>query len=372
MDIDKNLTVLLVIKDRVPYTLRWMAYANKISFPFKVLIADGGKDESVPAVLTKPANFPKVNYEYIQYPYDQTYAHYYAKMADALSRVNTEFVAVTDDASFYLVEGIRRSIEFLSTHSDYSVCGGNIGCFSVWPDDKKSQFNPAYGEKVEFFSDLYRFRQIENETTGARVANHFALYCPTYYDVHRAKQISSYFNILKELELKDIFLAELLTSFLPVCAGKVRREPYLYMLRQQKDRGSSSGDHRKKYGDTFDRLLLESWSADFTKFEYAIASAISAQDGITIDSAQQQVRQGYRIHIAPEITRLLSFHNTQAKQGIIVNWLKRQVRKLKYYGTLKWFLQKLYAAPSISIPIRRSSKFYEDIKPVQEFLISQR
>ena len=45
MDIDKSLTIILVIKDRASYTLRWMAYADRISFPYKVLIADGGKDE---------------------------------------------------------------------------------------------------------------------------------------------------------------------------------------------------------------------------------------------------------------------------------------------------------------------------------------
>jgi glycosyltransferase domain-containing protein len=369
MDLDKKLTVLLVIKDRVPYTLRWMTYANKISFPFKVLIADGGKDENLPKVLENPANFHHVSYKYIRYPYDQTYTHFYAKMADALSQVDTEFVAIIDNSAFCIIKGLRQAVGFLAQHGDYSVCGGNIGAFTVGPDDIKSEFNPAYGKEVEFFSDLYRFRQIEETTAAARVAAHFALYCPTYYDVHRAKQASSYFNILKELDLKDIFLAELLTSFLSAAAGKVRREPSLFMLRQKKDRGSSAGDHRKKSGDTFDRMLAGSWSDDFTGFEKAVAAGISAQDGISMDLARQQVKQGYRIHIAPELIRLLSPRQTRARQGVLFNWLKQQVRKLKYDSWLRWFFHKLYG--SIPIPIHRTSEFYQDVKPLQDFLTSQ-
>jgi len=62
MSIDNNLTFLLTIKDRQKFTFRWIEYANKISFPFKVLIADGSKDHNVENKLSKCENFPNVNY----------------------------------------------------------------------------------------------------------------------------------------------------------------------------------------------------------------------------------------------------------------------------------------------------------------------
>ena len=46
MTADNELTILLTLKDRAPFTFRWMSYANSIRFPFKVLIADGGADET--------------------------------------------------------------------------------------------------------------------------------------------------------------------------------------------------------------------------------------------------------------------------------------------------------------------------------------
>lgn len=379
MNIDKKLTILLVVKDRGPYTLRWISLANRTSMPFKVLIADGGKDERVCGQLSKHANFPNVYYKYIKYPYDLTYSHFYAKMTDILSKVDTPFVVVADDASCFLINGLRRSVEFLYTHQDYSACGGNIGSFLVLPDDKKGQLNPAYGEEIRFWSNLYPFQQISNETAGARVANHFALYCPTYYDVHRVEQLSLYFNVLKEINLKDIFLAELLTSFLTACSGKIRRGPYLYMLRQRKDHHSSAGAHREKWGDAFDRMLLESWSGDFTKFANAIALEISHQDGVSIDDARLQVKRSYRMHIAPQIIEKLSIQNEKEKQSIIIENMKNLVRKLKYDNVLRRFIQETYVSiraignnkyRNLPIHIHKSSEFYEDIKPIEDFLTS--
>ena len=57
---DKDLTILLTLKDRSAFTQRWMEYANRTSFPFKVLIADGGLDESALALLTDKTRFPRV------------------------------------------------------------------------------------------------------------------------------------------------------------------------------------------------------------------------------------------------------------------------------------------------------------------------
>jgi glycosyltransferase domain-containing protein len=376
VDIDKSLTIILPIKDRFPYTLRWMSYTDRLSFPFKVIVADGGKDVRVSTKLTKEANFPNLDYIYIQYSYDKTYSDMYAKIADALSRVDTPFVTITDDASLYMVNGLRQSVEFLYAHPDYSACTGNIGSFSVWPDNN-DQFNPAYGEEVNFFTDSYLFRQITDETAGARVANHFALYCPTWYDVHRVEELSSCFNTLRKIDLKDIFLAELLTSFLTVCAGKVGRELDLYMLRQIKNRGSCAEDHRMKWGDAFDCMLSESWSDDFTKFVNAIASAIVDKDRIPIDDARSQVKKGYRMYVAPGIIQLLSSQNAEVKQSIIISEMKNWVRKLKYDSLARRFLYNLWSIlnnrskRNLAIPISRSSEFYGDIKPLQDFLTSQ-
>lgn len=83
-DNDKDMTVLLLLKDRSLFTWRWMAYANKSHFPFKVFIADGGRDGTVEKILSDKSHFPHVDYEYVRYPYDRILSKYYAKVLDAL------------------------------------------------------------------------------------------------------------------------------------------------------------------------------------------------------------------------------------------------------------------------------------------------
>ena len=49
--LNKQLTVIITLFDRVKFTYRWMEYANRFHFPFKILLADGGKDENIENVL---------------------------------------------------------------------------------------------------------------------------------------------------------------------------------------------------------------------------------------------------------------------------------------------------------------------------------
>src|SRR5712692_5579005 len=96
MNDDKDLTMLLALKDRAPFTFRWMRHAVKVKLPFRLLIADGGADETVRDVLSQPENFPSLDYEYVKYPYDNSSSEYFDKLSDALVRVETPFVMLID------------------------------------------------------------------------------------------------------------------------------------------------------------------------------------------------------------------------------------------------------------------------------------
>src|SRR5712691_1474243 len=150
MTTDNGLTILLTLKDRALFTFRWMSYVNSTNFPFKVLVADGGADESVPQVLANKANFPNVNYEYVRYPYDQTYAEYYSKVVDALWRVKTPFVVMADNDDFFIVNGLREAVQFLSSHPGYITCGGQSAIFWVSPSKTNERKAFLFGNHVEW------------------------------------------------------------------------------------------------------------------------------------------------------------------------------------------------------------------------------
>src|SRR5258708_8305960 len=137
-----SIAVLLTLKDRAEFTMRWMSCLDQVRFPYRVLIADGGEDERVPRILADRSSFPNVDFEYIRYPYDRGYADYYAKIADALSRVRTPFVAMADNDDFFIVSGLEKAIRFLGDHPDHVACRGQSALFWVKPTER------AAGEPV--------------------------------------------------------------------------------------------------------------------------------------------------------------------------------------------------------------------------------
>ena len=371
MEVDKNLTFVLTLKDRAPFTFRWMTYSNKISFPFKILIADGGRDSTVEEKLSKKDNFPNLNYEYIRYPYDKTFSEYFAKLADIVLRVKTPYVVLGDDDDFFLVEGLRKSVKFLQDNPDYAICGGRIAKFEIFPDASK-----PYGKN----SDLTLLADVDSlkgRTSMERVQTHFSQLISTFYDIHRTADQIKNFKTLQDLDFKDLMFMEYLTSFSIIAKKKSKRESYLYLLRQINPIHSSSAEHKQLAGDDFDRMLKDSWSKDFTAFIREIAQCISEQDGINFNDAQKFLKKEYRKFIAPIIVNCLKQEAMIPRKAIIAvpstkssKWKKGAFIKKTLRPLYHWFQDKTSSLPRPR-PITRSSKLYKEVKPILDFLKSE-
>jgi len=60
---DNNLTLFLILKDRPFFTERLMQFMNFVQYPFKLIIADGGKDKEIQTLLEDEQTYPNVDYE---------------------------------------------------------------------------------------------------------------------------------------------------------------------------------------------------------------------------------------------------------------------------------------------------------------------
>lgn len=361
----KDLTVLLALKDRAPFTFRWMSYANAIKLPFKVLIADGGKDETVTELLANRANFPDVDYEYVRYPYDETYTDFYAKLVDGIGRVKTPFVVHADDDDFFIVDGLMRSVDFLRDHPDYSSCRGTIAGITVNSDVKYAEFNCVYGKDVSFQRHMYPPGSTLQATAAERVRSQFATYRANWYDVYRTEDSKAIFQVLLDLNTKDLILAQHVPMLLGVAAGKVHRDSYLYLVRQIESPWDSTRAETRKKGDHFDRMLLESWSQDFKSFVDAIAAAVAGKDGIPIDAAREQVKQGYRELMTPGIVSCLLESVPQARSVRITNKLRSYLRPA---GSLVRKLQGGDSGGHDFIPAAALSDADKDLKLIYDFV----
>jgi len=336
MSSNNDLTILLTLWDRVPCTFRWMRYANKMSLPFKVLIADGGSDESAGEMLADHANFPEVDYEYIRYPFDATPTHYYAKVLDALNRVDTPFVVLADNDDFFIVDALLRSLDFLKSHQDFSSCRGIIAGVRITPDASLGELSNVYGPGVSFVRQVYPDKSNLEETAVERVRNYFSNYRANWYDIFRTEQTRNSFQVLRDLDTRDLILSQHVPMLLGVIAGKVQIEPYVYLFRQLEGPSSCDQIETQQKGDLFDRMLLDSWSKDFKGFVDTLAAAISEKDGIPIDEARAELKQGYRNFIAPHLANCLRNPSTSTNQRRLI---RSAISRVGPVGTA---LQKLY------------------------------
>ena len=367
MDIDKDLTVLLTLFDRPNFTSRWMSYANKILFPFKVLIADGGKDKSVEELLSNPTSFPNVNFKYLRYPYDKDRTTFNAKVDDALSKVDTRFVVRADDDDFYFVDSLRESIQFLSDNPNYGICRGRIGKFVIGPEP-----NRTFGENVEFILEAF-VGSNEQETAAKRVERNFSQYDTTHYDVHRTKDMQQYYKILKDLDMKNASLAELLPSSLAVIDRPSKINTSLYLMRQLNIGGSVASREKRNFGDYFDRMLIESWSGEFSKFSNTVAKKISEMDVIQKNEALALVKKGFRAFAAPILVANLS-----PEKKSLFSTVRRFIFNMDKDSLIRKTTRRMWhcfqdSSDNISRPrpIYPSSPYFKDILPILNYLTNR-
>jgi len=367
--VNERLTILLLIKDRPQFTLRWMKYVNDHHFPFKIFVADGGLDKKIPKVLSEKENFPNICYQYVQYPYDQDRQIFTAKIVDALSKISSTFTAIANDDDIFSVIGLKKAVDFLSKNPDYKSAAGRTIGFYITPDT-----NPIYGDNVEFVDT--GSCSFDGKLSLERVLKQFQNYKATYYDVHYTKDLHRYFSELYDMNIKTGSLAELVTSFLTVADGKVHRnsEPYLY--RQFNTYMSQNSLEKKKYGDQFDRMLMPTWSQEFNMFIDAIASKIiKTETNLDINDIRIQLKNEYRKYIAPSIIGCLGVQNGRAENlysNLTVRFLKRIIGSRKVKNTFYGFLKRSSKKTDRVNLVEKSSPFFEESQNIVKFLTDRK
>jgi len=323
MAADARLTIVLALRGRPLFTQRWLDYAQAVSLPFKVFLADGSDDKDASFVrdlLQEKARFLNLDVEYARYPFDAAYSDYYAKMADALKQTRTPFTALVDNDDFPVARGLERMTTFLESHPDHSACGGRMAEVNVESPDRLS------GGRV-VLSPGHPQRDLDEPSARARVESLFARYQTSYYDVHRTAFMKDCFASLNKAAPADVFLAELWTALLAAAAGPVKKLPDVFLVRQRNTPGTTADGEAKK-GDCLDRMLLPTWSKDFSAFTDTIARAIVARDGGSVEESRSAVTRGYRTYASPSWAAALTA-KSPARNGTAYAALRSVYRGLK-------------------------------------------
>jgi len=336
-NIDNRLTILLTLKDREDFTFRWLEYVNKVHLPFKIIIADGGKTSSIEKALLDKSIFPNIFYEYYKYPYDLDISYLRKKLIDAISKIDSPFMMLTDNDDFIIVNGLIKSLNFMDKNPKYSCAKGKIGFVNVGTQNyEKKQF--VYGDNNKYWipksvgvnvnSALERFELFLNAYSQPGYYSNF------YYGINKTSEFVDVLKSTFKSDIGDIFLEELAISGQVAINGNIESGDYLYLIRQRNTPSTTSSTNRKKMGNEYDRMFREDWSYDFRKFVDIISKSVLIKENIKNKTIESRVIESYKKYIAPIIHNRISkgyreqldIENSQL-QSLIMKCFRKKIKE---------------------------------------------
>ena len=301
------LTIVLPIRDRLQFTSRWMRYMN------------GGKDPECEKLLSDLKNFPQVCYEYIRYPYDSSYGHYYEKVADAIARVKTPYVVMADDDDFFLIEGLHRAILFLEKNKCFVGYAGQTGL--------------VYSKNQIHFKKNAIFN-IDSESPLIRLTHHFKYFSLNFYNVYQLEILKKCFTALIDIQPHDLNLAEILLGCMSTVSGKLGFGDFAYLLRDVSHEESTSFNTLPY----LDKMFQRTWSEDLYGIIDYVATSIPCENA-TRDEVQYVMREGIQKIILPVLMQQLNATYSRSAKAMLTNLRSSLVARMNYSKGIAFWLR---------------------------------
>ena len=322
-----DLTIILTLRGRHLHTLRWMWHANRVGFPYHVIIADGEVHPTIARLLSDPATFPNLSYEYHRYC-DQSFSDFYKKCVDAVGKVKSKYVMMSDNDDFLITAGIQRSIEYLNNEPDYVCAGGKIPIFSIVPRLELTGkiIGPMIGTKFGY-SQLSH--NISFPLISKRVMDEINQYQVIYYHVYRTQALQVIFEEIEEHDFSDLTVHEFYISLRAVTLGKVSADPSVICYLRQ---AGTSNYHT--YGtDWVHDMLRSKLPQDFRAMATSIANEVARIDGNNSNEFRESILNAYAVYLRHLLGHTMMRYRFprlfQIKQKLL--WLKNlQILPLWY------------------------------------------
>jgi glycosyltransferase domain-containing protein len=286
-----RLTIVLPLKGRAAFTLRFLWHANACHMPYRFLIADGDVRPAMAAFLTNAKEaFPNLDIEYVQYPADDSFARYYAKMADAIARARTPYVMLADNDDFLVASGIERSLDFLDANAGYVSAGGGIAGFSVYTPPQKP--NAGLTGPFNKFTFRYAVEDRSQDLGQASLTERLvagAQYSWGFYAVYRQQAAAQIWQEAAEIDFSDLMLLEWFLGLRTLTLGRAFSDASsIAYLRQYWTSMRSSFTQ-----DWVHHLLRSRFTADFKTVIDRLSETAAEADGIDRAEAAERLRETF-------------------------------------------------------------------------------
>jgi glycosyltransferase domain-containing protein len=262
-----------------------MSYLNGIPCPFKILIADGGRDSDIQTTLENYDNYPNISYEYIRYPYDETLTEFHNKLEDVTKRVRTPYAMMADNDDQIVMEGVYKSIEFLENNPDYCCSRGNIISY------RAGNFS---GRGINLYSDYPE--DVTGSTAQERLLNICTHFHSSWHNVIRTNYLLATFKLLKIANSSDFRFSGQFPGFFIALWGNEHREDYEFLMH-----GGGSPRIVPDPPPQNDWIRQKGWVKNFAYLSEMVSVGLSAVDGIDIAVARDLFCDYYYMLYTPRV-----------------------------------------------------------------------
>ena len=351
-----KLTILLPLKGRPLFTLRYFLYMEEVQCPFKIFIADGSLNEENKNIIDENKHrFPHVNFEYHRFPPDNTILDFTKKMAGALNLIRTPYVVENSNDDFYVIDTIIKSIEFLEqdVKKEYVACGGAKYTFET---KDGLAFNPIRHITPILYNNYYREGAVTNNVALNRVLLQMPFKYPfIQYDVLRTLCLRNAYDLLWKNKICNLIVSEYFTVRYLISLGKrhLVNAEYLY---------SQLFVSVWKQRFFLELVLEDNFSENHNQCMRLLAEKICGDDANRIGAVEQQLKEKWVQSINPKtFIDFLRFQNVMATDFMLQ--FRNFVRKLlKFKQFIKIPLRSCKTLKVIKDLMHRYSSFNENVK----------
>ena len=289
---DDKLTIILPLKGRELFTLRWLSWARSQRWKFPIIIADGSESPFCQEYLR---SFDDLSISYVRYPYDATLTLFLEKLVDAYSRVETPYVVLAPNDDFLLKRGMEKCVDFLEGHENHVAAAGDQRTFLVQPSRTSPELMPLYGDFEATPHTNYPGKSLEQETStkrlGEYVRNHFNSFL--WSAVHRTTPTLETWRTLSKAGLRDLRFVCHAYYLMSVAKGRIGHVPILSGLLQTNPGNSEGNNIVSRHPGWWDWFRTEHWGRDFKTFVDVVAEAVLCAEGGSKSEMSEHVARLY-------------------------------------------------------------------------------
>jgi glycosyltransferase domain-containing protein len=317
-----KLTIVLPLKGRSLFTIRYFLYMEAVRCPFKILIADGSLDEENKKVIDENKHrWPHVNFEYYRFPPDNTILDFQKKMVGILGKVTTPYVMWNSNDDFYVIDTMLKCVNFLEedTKQEYSACGGGIYTFYTHRNLPFEKLKNVCLNTCRY----YKEEMYDTDSAFDRVISQMPYKCAyIQYAIIRTRNLYDVYKLCCENSILELEISEYFSARYLLACGK-------YKILQNRLVYSQVGFSTWRPQFLLKRIFLGTYYQDFQKAMQLLATKLSETCETTVDELKQKLTSHWCDSLNPKtINSVLHF------LGIC---------QVDYIIKLRIFLQKLKA-----------------------------